>query len=589
MKKLLKIFGGLLVLIIIAAIAIPMFISADYLKGQLQTQVKKATGRELAIKGKASLSIFPNIAVNVEDVTLGNPAGFSSSYFVHVDKLETGVALMPLLSKRLNITGITLNGAKLNLEQLGSGTKNWDFAGAKPATPAEAPKEAKSAQSSPLKQLNVGKIVIKDTAVNYLKAGSKPMVMDKINLTVSGVAGSAPVKADGGLRVQGMPVDFGLTVDMSGSVPSVNGEMKFGVLDVNALSGGKPTTEAKASAPAAAPSQGWSDAAIDASALKTANAALKLSIEKLKSGALEVSNIAGDVALKNGVMKVDLTNASLYSGTAKGTVAVDGSGAGVGLDLNIAVNEVEVAPLMTALSGDSRLEGKASLSADVNARGTSQRALVNALNGKGALKMADGAITGINIANFLRNAKKGFLAGENSAEKTDFSEMTASYTIAEGMLSNNDLSMKSPVLRIAGSGTTSLPAQTVNYRLVPTIVGSLEGQGGKDMKGLAIPLMITGPWSAVSVTPDVAGLVQDALKNPKALKQNIKDIGGTLKNFNSPKDIGKALFGGKAETAPAATPAATTAPATSAAPAAAEPAPKADKGLNGLLKALEKK
>jgi AsmA protein len=148
-------------------------------------------------------------------------------------------------------------------------------------------------------------------------------------------------------------------------------------------------------------------------------------------------------------------------------------------------------------------------------------------------------------------------------------------------VTNNDLSMKSPVLRVAGKGTVSLPPKTVNYRLEPTIVGSLKGQGDtKDARtGLTIPLVIAGPWANPSITPDVVGMLQDGLKNPEALKQNLKDITGQLKDFNSPKDIGKALLGAP----PKATPA--------DGAAAATPSTKSDaitQGIGGLLNAVGK-
>ena len=55
MKCVLKIIAGLVVLIIIAAVVIPMLVPADYLKQQLVTQVKTATGRTLDIKGKVGI------------------------------------------------------------------------------------------------------------------------------------------------------------------------------------------------------------------------------------------------------------------------------------------------------------------------------------------------------------------------------------------------------------------------------------------------------------------------------------------------------------------------------------------------------
>lgn len=651
LKKLAKIIGGLLVLIIIALIALPFFISAEYLKGQLQQQVKAATGRDLIIKGNTSLKVFPNIAVSAEDVTLGNPAGFSSPYFVQLKKLETGAALVPLLSKDLQITGITLEGAVLNMEELASGAKNWEFKSA-PTKEEPAPKKEPTA-SSPLKALAIGDIVLKDSAVNMIKPGKKTTVVKDINLTISGADGSKALKVDGSALLDGKSVKANvsaekmkallagessplkaditlpmgnvkfngtasnnkalaldgavdltmdaikatgkLAVNMGGAVPSVKGALKMDELNLDKVTGGG-TKEAPAKEPAAG-QDGWSDEKIDLSALRAANADLDISIGKLISGKLEVSNIAANVALNDGALKVTLSNASLYSGTAKGTVS---AGAGGSIGTNLSLSGIEIDPLMTALVGKSRLEGKANVTLNVNGGGGSQKAIVGSLNGNGSFSVVDGAFKGINIASFLRDAKKGFLA-DSSSEKTDFSELTGTYTIAQGVVTNNDLSMKSPVLRVAGKGTASLPAKTVNYRVEPTLVSTLKGQGDvKDRSGLTIPMVIAGPWSNISITPDLAGMLQEGLKDPAKLKENLKDIKGSIKDLNSPKDIGKALFGGKeaapATSAPAATPAAapaTTTPAAEPAPAAAPaPAKKSDatkEAIGGLLNSLGKK
>ncbi len=678
MKKLLKIIGSLIAFVIIALLAAPMFISADFIKQQLTTQVKNATGRDLVIKGNTSIKLFPNIAVSAEDVTLGNPEGFTSPYLVSLKKLETGAALKPLLAKELRITGVTLVGATLNLEQNAAGVKNWDFAGAK----KEEKTEVKTAEgSAPLKAFAIGDIVLKDTAVNFSKAGAKPIAAKDINLTLSGADGSKALKLDGSAIYQGEKVSANLAVDkmkalmagktspvvadialpsgaikfkgnagqedgltvngaldvaiadlpklltwatgkpaaaqpkkialksnvtakgkeaialtdlsfavdaLSGSgklaldlagKTSVKGALSIPTLDLNALKGGKGAAAA-ASEKSPAASSGWSDAKIDFSALNAVNANLDLAIGALKSGNINVSDIKTNVAINDGALKMNLANASLYGGSAKGVVSASAGGIGT----NMSLSSIDIEQLMTALSGASRLEGKTNLTFAVKGAGSSQRAIVSSLAGNASLRVADGAVKGMNIASFLRDAKKAFIFSDNKTEKTDFTEMTATFQIAQGVVSNQDLSMKSPVLRIAGKGTVSLPPRTLNYRLEPTLVGSLKGQGDdKERSGITIPLVITGPWSAPNVTPDLTATITDALKDPAALKQNLKDIKGQIGNFNSPKDIGKALLGG-GSTQPAAP-----APGGAAAPAAPKPATKEEliqQGVGSLLKGL---
>jgi AsmA protein len=685
MKRILKLIGGLVALIIIAALAAPLFISADFIKTQLTEQVKKATGRDLVIKGKASLSILPNIAVSVEDVTLGNPAGFVGEYFVHMDKLETGAALKPLLAKELRITGVTLVGARINLEETASGAKNWEFAKAE-APAAKADENTSPSADAPLKGFAIGTVTITNAAVNYSKAGAKPVALEAINLSLKGADGASPLALKGDAVLRGEKVDVtldvksmkdfmagklvpttlalalpagkvnfvgqagakgaeygaegkldaaisdvaklqswasgnkakpafpksvvissqvkasgvsktlvlsglsaqmdalkatgALTIKHGGAVPAIAGELTIPLLDLAAISGAKQGDAGAAGGEAkpAASSSGWSDAPIDASGLRAVNADVKLSIGQLKNDKVIVDNIATDITLNGGKLKLGLGNATLYGGTAKGLIAVDGSGSGAGIATDLTLSAIDIDALMTAMSGTSKLRGVATVQLDVNGRGASQRAIVGSLGGKGAMRIKDGAIKGINIASFLRDAKKGFIFSEKSEESTDFTEMTATYTITQGVVKNEDLSMKSPVLRLAGKGNVSLPPRTIDYRLVPTLVSSLQGQGGKDgLSGVDIPLMITGPWSAISVTPDLAGALDSALKNPAALKENIKGIKDTIGDLNSPKDIGRALLGGGKKEA---------APADGAAPA--QPAPKTkeqqiQEGIGGLL------
>ena len=73
---------------------------------------------------------------------------------------------------------------------------------------------------------------------------------------------------------------------------------------------------------------------------------------------------------------------------------------------------------------------------DVSGQGVTVSAIKKALNGSAALNLADGALKGINIGETIRNAKAklGSLKGEttqasNAVDKTDFTELKASFAI----------------------------------------------------------------------------------------------------------------------------------------------------------------
>lgn len=640
MKKALKFLFGGIALVIVLLIAAPFFISADTYKSLLTAKVKKMTGRTLVIAGDASLTLFPNVALKVENVSLSNPEGFADKDLTTIGKLTVDLALMPLLDKRIEMQGATLEHAVIALEERADGTKSWEMMPAVKGTEANAAPAEKKAKND-MSNIVLGSVSIKDSKVTYRKAGKKPVVLENINVSIDsagfdtnldasiealyngatvgvkatienpkaflagtptnvdvnanvphtsiafkGTAAMAQAllakgafdasikdmpaltqwatgKASGGikaiaakgtlnasgktyaltgatLKADSVEAAGDIAVNLEGKIPSIKGKMMLGSLSLDALS-----PASTASAPAAAnaktstPSGGWSTAAIDLSGLRVANADISVSASDISSGKVKLGATSFRIKLNDGALNVKDIATSLYGGTASGDISANASGA---VGANLAAKGIQIEPLMTALSGKSRLAGTTNLTINVSGSGKSQKSIVSSLGGKASLRVEDGAILGINIGKFLRDAKEGFLFSSNSSERTDFAELTANFAIASGVVSNNDLSMKAPLLRLGGSGTVSLPPKTIDYTLMPKIAATSQGQGGKDDKaGIAIPLRITGPWSNPSITPDLASALQENLKNPEAIKENVKAISESVKDLNSKDDLKRAL------------------------------------------------
>ena len=163
--------------------------------------------------------------------------------------------------------------------------------------------------------------------------------------------------------------------------------------------------------------------------------------------------------------------------------------------------------------------------------------MVEALDGKGAVKFVDGAIKGINLAAMVRNVKAAFApGGASDAQKTDFAELSGTFRIDKGILTNSDLKLFNPLLRLSGAGTSDLPKRTVDYRIEPKLVGTLEGQGGAaEAKGIAVPVIIEGPWHDLSYRPDMAALVGEAAKDPAKALEDAKE---TLRGLTKPPEEG---------------------------------------------------
>jgi AsmA protein len=206
-------------------------------------------------------------------------------------------------------------------------------------------------------------------------------------------------------------------------------------------------------------------------------------------------------------------------------------------------------PVLTQFAAFTKLSGLGDATLNVRGPVGTPETMKRGLNGDGKILFRDGALKGVNFAAMVREAK-GFLAGgakpvANENNQTDFTELSGSYTIVNGVVTNKDLKMLSPLLRVTGAGTVSLPQQSVDYRVQANLVADLAGQGGAlDKSGIVLPILINGPFSKLSYTPDLAGLVAGNLGNAGQLfdgvknldTKNLRDSGKkALENFIKPK------------------------------------------------------
>jgi len=309
------------------------------------------------------------------------------------------------------------------------------------------------------------------------------------------------------------------------------------------------------------------DAPIDLSALKALNANGSIRIGNLRYGKTKASNVRVDLKAANGIATIAPLSANLYQGSMNGSLSVDARNT-PSIAFKQDMKGIAIGPLLVDAINNDMLDGKGTLNVDVTASGNTVGAMKKALNGKSSLQLADGAIKGIDIAGTIRNAKSklNVLKGQSSigadqTQKTDFSELSASFDIKNGVAHNEDLAMKAPILRLAkgdSRGDVDIANETINYLAKPTIVKSIKGQGGADLDALAgvsIPVKVTGTFSAPKYGVDFASL-GTAIAKSNLLDKVGGDKAGAVKSLIGDGDKVDALKGllGKskpAETAPA--------------------------------------
>ncbi len=204
MKKVLVAIGVFVVFVVGAAIAAPFFIPVDAIKEQIVAQAKNATGRELRISGPIKLSLFPSVAIEVNQVGFANAAGSGAKDMVTLSKLQVGLKVMPLISGEIAVDQFVLVDPVINLEVDANGRPNWQFGSATQAPAAKLEQGAPATSSdsgATLSQLRLGDVRLENGTLSYrdVKAGTTQTI-DKINLKLKLPAIDQPFDADGSVN-----------------------------------------------------------------------------------------------------------------------------------------------------------------------------------------------------------------------------------------------------------------------------------------------------------------------------------------------------------------------------------------------------
>jgi AsmA protein len=329
------------------------------------------------------------------------------------------------------------------------------------------------------------------------------------------------------------------SANFAGSVPVLQATARFDRLDLNQLLAPSPAAAASAAVPAAP-----ADTPVSLEGLSALNGRFALSAGQLKFRQYDVADAKLDAALDNGVLRVTRLSGNTWGGSIDASGSADSKNKRIGVKL--VANGVNANALLRDVAGKDLLEGTGRVSADVTTSGATLGALRSNLAGAAALQLRDGAIKGVNLARTLRQAKAALsmkqdaVTKASSAEKTDFSELTASARIEGGVARSDDLEMKSPFLRIGGAGKFDIGAGRIDYTARATVASTTTGQDGAELaalRGVTVPVKLSGPFEAIDWNVQWSGMAAAAVENK--LKDKLAEKLGLLKP-SAPEPAGSA-------------------------------------------------
>lgn len=353
---------------------------------------------------------------------------------------------------------------------------------------------------------------------------------------VAEVKGQMTYTSDGRVSLRGMTAQLDqnrLTGEADITIadpPRVTARLNGGDLDLSQIadsegSGGGGSASAQSS-------DGWSKDPIDASALALANASIRLQASSIAVPGMTfgTSDLTLDLDRSRAVLKMH--PATLFDGQLNGQVVANNRN-GLSVGGNVQAKDIDLKQALETLGDIERLSGKASGSLQFLGVGQTEDQIMRSLSGQGDISVGKGVISGFDLDRLMGR-------GSGSGGTTVFNSLTASFTMKNGDLNNDDLLMKLDNFRADGKGRVGIGKRDIDYLFTPVALRANSGEG------ISVPVRIKGPWSNPSIRPDLTKVIEAAAEGKvkeleddakqKVLKKVGKELDTTINDSDQIED-----------------------------------------------------
>jgi AsmA protein len=544
-KRLLRIAGIAIALVLLIALALPFFINANQFRPVLEERLSAALGREVKI-GDLKLSLFSGGA-SASDVTVADDPAFSKDPFLRAKALAVGVELWPLItSRQLNVTSLTIDQPEISVLQSADGDWNFSNLGGKTAASpaAAAPAPASTSGSSPtdlsvkLVRISKGRV-----SMNTLSSkGSKPKArtLENVNIELrdfsaassfpfsleADVAGGGSIKLAGtagpirAADVVATPFDASLTIKALDLAGSGFAEPSSGVAGIVSVDG----------------------SAISNGRVVNIKGKLKADNLKLAKGGTPAKRpveidlvLSHDLAKRGGTLERSAVHIGAAQANLNGTYRLTEGSPVISVKLagsKMALTELAaiLPALDVVLPAGSSIE-RGTLTVDVTSLGPFDRLVTT-----GSIDIDDARLNNFDLGSKLKTIQQ--LSGIQGEPRTTIQTLTASVVASPEGTSVRDIRVVAPAVgELTGAGTVS-PEHALNFQMRATVKASSHILTALGQKGdVTIPFLIAGTSSDPSFRPDVKGAAKETLqqytKDPSKALDTAK---GIMDLFRKPKD-----------------------------------------------------
>jgi AsmA protein len=567
MNKALKIVFIIVGVLIVLVLVIPFLIPVNQFRPTIEEKASAALGRKVEL-GNLSLSLLSG-SVSADNLSIGDDPKFSSTPFLTAKSLNVGVEILPLiLSKTLNVTGVTIASPQVTLLHNAAGV--WNFSslgGAAAKSEAKKAPAEKSSGAGNAADISIKKLTLSDGSIIVGTTNSqKRSTYDHVNVTASDVSitskfpvtVTADLPAGGKFKLDGTlgpveqadaeltPLDAKLTISSlniasTGFVDSSLGLGGIADLDANVSSqGGEAQTKGTLKFSKALLVAGGSPAGVPV----TVNFATKYNLRK-NAGVLEPStlNIGSAAAHLNGT----------YETTGEVT----------GVNIKLDAKDMPAKDLEAFLPAlGVNLPKGASLTAGTLNTDLTIAGPTNKMVTSGNVGLFNGVLAGFDLGSKMSSIAS--LAGIKSGKDLNIAKLTSVVRVApEGIKADDFIAVIPSIGELTGAGTVN-SKNALDFKMLATLTkeasssaassagggglgGLLEavtGSGGSACsEGLKVPFQIQGTTAEPKFIPDVGGLAKDLFKSKLGCLGGKSPTGTTKAQGQDPADAINALGG----------------------------------------------
>lgn len=218
MRILMLIGGAVAAFFLLAAILLTVMVDPNTYKGDIARLVKERTGRELVFDGDVKLAFFPRLGVATGGVRLSNPPGFDDKPFTRVTAANVSIKILPLVSGRVEVGRVQLDGLEMHLEKDADGRASWaDFAAPEDKGP-EGEKKPADAGPSLLSKLSLDGVRVTNAKIVWDdRASGAYYALSDLDLEVKAIRSGQPAAFKAGFGLAARKPELQARVELSGT------------------------------------------------------------------------------------------------------------------------------------------------------------------------------------------------------------------------------------------------------------------------------------------------------------------------------------------------------------------------------------